>query len=77
MADQARSSFMQTLGRLAPYVGPVIVVIVLAAVIYAIRGFLDKVDLNDVAAAITATPTNRILDSFGAVALASAPFLFP
>jgi phosphatidylglycerol lysyltransferase len=70
MADKAQSSFMQNLGRLAPYVGPVIVVIVLAAVIYAIRGFLDKVDLNDVAAAITATPTNRILESLGAVALA-------
>ncbi len=57
------------MARLKSLMGPVIILILLAAVSYAIQGFLAKVHYDDVIAAITETPGHRIALSLGAVAL--------
>jgi phosphatidylglycerol lysyltransferase len=56
--------------RAKPYIGPLVIVILMVAVTYAIQGFLAKVNYADVIAAIGATPNTRIAGSLGAVALA-------
>ena len=64
-----KASGTRTMARLKSLIGPVIILILLAAVSYAIQGFLAKVHYDDVIAAIAETPGHRLALSLGAVAL--------